>query len=332
MEVNLIPKSTDSIQIPDYLESGYTDGVWLTNYELNLQSPTIDYISGTRYFLMFTSTKIDSGEHLFGDRKTLVGVELSLGKSLIGDGWGIKINKYVNLGTVSGNSDWKRMNKKGDFEKIYTLYGEHFVKFVRFAPTFEMLAPKILKTTNLFFPELEITQESAEVVRYFRPISIPELENMSYSSGIWMDEEAFDINVIQVLPKTSDDSRKVYIFSCNNLIKSPASDVIGIFSVLYREVVYNNKYNEKDWYPVTSELRFLGFLPDDSISTYSITAFLEDNFVLELDSLDHMEEYNDIPYFWCGEQENLFQLQDSIMDTIENPDDFWPVIEMDIFK
>ena len=97
-------------KLPDSVESEYREGVWLT--ELDVSNPDLineeglEFKDGTLFFLIFTTNHL--GPEPQGERKNLIGVELTYTENtkFIQD-WGLKINKYVDLGTIRGKKEWK---------------------------------------------------------------------------------------------------------------------------------------------------------------------------------------------------------------------------------
>ena len=315
--------------IPNNFEVGYRDGVWLTAKDLETQSPPIDFDSGERGFLIFTTQSLKTS-NLQDDEKELVGIEIVYAENeFLPDVWGVRINRYVSLGVVKGNKDYKRLKRQGEFNHLYDIYDEHNVRFIRFVANFERLAERILKNISFWHSPADMpTSSTFDIVRYYRPMTIPEEVDAWHSMYHWMDRDSFEINVMEILPKNLPETTlNAFVFGCANLMKSAPTE-LGIFIITYDEYFYSYHLDETDLFPLRDSFRFLGFLgPAYHLkNVYSVETFLEDNWALWSEY-----ENTDIKYHWCGTVSTFSDLRKIIPDVFLYETDT-QVQEMNIFK
>jgi len=276
--------------VPDFFECGYRDGVWLTEPDMLFLDDDIDFSEGDMFFLMFTTYHL--GDEPIGERKNLMGVEAQystheLADSGFSDLWGIKINKYVDLGTVRGRKEWRKLNKRGEFDHIEAVYGFDKVKYVGQCVNFDELAIQILRYVEKTFPAENLTADAAEVIRYYRPLEVPEEAKAWYSDGQWLTKYDFEVNgVINLDYITPEMPGEAFIFTSNNFMKGNEAE-LGVFLLMYHELPSAFETGQwtvesGDFYPDEGEFRFLGFIgPHYQIpSLETVETYLNSNEVL----------------------------------------------------
>jgi hypothetical protein len=334
-------------KLPDSVESGYREGVWLT--ELDITNPDLindedlEFEDGTLFFLIFTTNHL--GAEPQGDRKNLMGVELTYfeNKKFIHD-WGLKINKYVDLGTLRGKKEWKRKQRLGEFNHISATYGEGNVKFISFAANFDELAGKILRYVGHWFKPLNFETDAPNIIRYYRSLHIPETEKVWYSGGHWLDKESFEINVGINLEYLEDTPSSEYIgltgiiFTSNNFLVGNQAD-LGVFLMIFEELPDmgffdgGGNFELIDFIPYQQNsqevFKFLGFIgPSYKVpNLYTIEEFLNGNDVL-------WEDLNkiSIDFFYAGIINSFADLRPAIVESVVDWSNPTTVRKMNIFK
>ena len=132
-----------------------------------------------------------------------------------------------------------------------------------------------------------VDEDAAEVVRYFRPMDVPEDAKAWHSGSYWLGAEAWEIDMgLDGL----DDARFEHelsraeptgiVFVSNNIMVGN-SEEMGVFIMVYGEIdqyLSGSSYslNDLDAFPMEGDFRFLGFIaPSPRIpSAGSIEAFL----------------------------------------------------------
>ena len=333
-------------KLPDSVESEYREGVWLT--ELDVSNPDLineeglEFKDGTLFFLIFTTNHL--GPEPQGERKNLIGVELTYTENtkFIQD-WGLKINKYVDLGTIRGKKEWKLKQRRGEFNHISATYGEGNVKFISFAANFDELAGKILKYVGRWFTPVNFETDVPKIIRYYRSLDIPETERVWYSGGHWLDKESFEINVginleyLEDLPPSEYIGLTGIIFTSDNfLLGNPAE--LGVFMMVFDELPDSGgigQYNMEviDFIPYQQNsqevFRFLGFIgPSYKVpNLYTIEEFLNGNDML-------WEDWNKKPidFFYAGKINSFAELRPAIVESVVGWSNPTSVRKMNIFK
>ena len=325
--------------IPTNYESGYRDGVWVTAKDLFPDEDIqVAFEEGMKFFLIFTTYHLGpEPEERDGDTlKNLMGVEVTYAENeYLDEVWGLRLDKYVDLGTVRGRKEVRKMTRKGEFNHIDAVYGEANVKFISFVANFDELAEKILKYVNKQYKPTGLDADSAEVIRYYRPLEIPKSEKAWYSDGYWLDRDAFETQTLQdldFLPQ-SDYPATAIVFTSSNYLTGNEAD-LGVFMMVYEELEmgsYAGGYSMEsfDAFPYETEFRFLGFIgPQYQVPNLkSVETFLSSNEVL-------FEEYSRayVDFFYAGKINTFSDLRDGIVEAILGWDDTTSVRKMNIFK
>ena len=325
--------------IPPNFEVGYEDGVWLIASELypdEDQGP--DFDAGLSFFLMFTTYHLGPVPKGMSEEspKNLMGVEVVYAENeFVEDIWGLRINKYVDLGTVRGRKQIKKMKKRGEFNHIDAVYGEGNVKYVGQMANFDDLAKAILKYVARNFKPSGLDEERAEIIQYYRPLEIPETEKAWYSDGYWLEKDSFEINTgqyIDLLPVSDEYPATAVVFTCSNYLTGNPAE-LGVFMIVYEELEssFAGSYSMEtfDAFPYETDFRFLGFIgPEYQIpSLRSIEVFLGANEILWN---SYANTYTD--WMYAGKVNSFSDLRPSIVEAILGWDDAERVRKMNIFK
>jgi len=326
--------------IPKNFEVGYEDGVWLIAKELypeEDQGP--DFDAGLSFFLMFTTYHLGPvSEGMSEDSpKNLMGVEVVYAENeFVEDIWGLRINKYVDLGTVRGRKQIKKMKKRGEFNHIDAVYGAENVKYVGQMANFDDLAKAILKYVNRNFKPSGLDEERAEIIQYYRPLEIPETEKAWYTEGTWLDKYSFETNTfidLETLPASDTYPATAIVFTCSNYLTGNPAE-LGVFMIVYEELEIttpggNYSFEQFDAFPYESDFRFLGFIgPEYQIpSLRSVEVFLGANEILWN---SYANTYTDWKY--AGKVNSFNDLRGKIIEAILGYDDAQTVSKMNIFK
>ena len=325
--------------IPTNYESGYRDGVWVTAADLYPDDDiVVEFDEGMKFFLIFTTyhlgpEPVERGGDLL---KNLMGVEVTYAENeYLEEVWGLRLDKYVDLGTVRGRKEVRKMTKKGEFNHIDAVYGSANVKFISFVANFDELAEKILKYVNKQFKPVGLDADSAEVIRYYRPLEVPKTERAWYSDGYWLDRDGFETQTLQDLdyPPQTDFPATAIVFTSSNYLTGNEGS-LGVFMLVYEELEmmsYAGGYSMEsfDAFPYETEFRFLGFIgPHYQVpSLNSVETFLKSN---EVFGDEYSRAY--IDFFYAGKVNTFADLRDGIVEAILGWDDATSVRKMNIFK
>ncbi len=323
--------------IPDFFESGYRDGVWLTEPELLFFEDDIDFSEGDLFFLMFTTYHL--GDEPQGERKNLMGVEVQYSEHELAaqgfrDIWGLKINKYVDLGTVRGRKEWRKMNKRGEFAHIEAVYGVGNVKYVGQCANFDELATDILKYVEKNFDAENLDADSAEVIRYFRPLEVPEQVKAWYTDGVWLQKEDFEINAALNLDYITPEMPGVgIVFTSSNFLTGNEAE-LGVFVMVYHELPQQSVGGQWsmemfDAYPDEGEFRFLGFIgPQYQVpSLPAVETFLDSNEIFWETFSRSMVDFS-----YAGKINTFADLRNAIAEAVVGYDNTTSIRKMNIFK
>tara|TARA_R110001592_G_scaffold139897_2_gene360361 strand:- start:1367 stop:2347 length:981 start_codon:yes stop_codon:yes gene_type:complete len=319
--------------IPDFFECGYREGVWLTEPELYDDFlDDIAFSEGDLFFLMFTTYHL--GDEPQGERKNLIGVEVQYSENLsMPDIWGLKINKYVDLGTVRGRKEWRKMNKRGEFAHIEAVYGVGNVKYVGQCANFDELASDILKYVEKNFEAENLDADSAEVIRYFRPLEVPEQCKAWYTDGVWLQKEDFEINAALNLDYITPEMPGVgIVFTSSNFLTGNEAE-LGVFVMVYHELPRESttftSFMDFDAYPDEGEFRFLGFIgPHYQIpSVTAVETFLGSN-----DEFWETFSESMVDFFYADKINTFADLRNGIAEAVVGYENTTSIRKMNIFK
>ena len=324
--------------IPNFFESGYRDGVWVTDDDYFLQNPEgeFNFQDGERFFLYFTSYHL--GPEPIGDRKNLIGVEIIYGTyNDLPDVWALKINKYVNLGTVRGNKEVKKMQRLGELGHLVSIYGVDNIKYIRSVANFDELTKDILKYVGNKFKPPNFDPEDSDVIRYYRPLEIPDDEKIWYSDRRWLDKFDFETNLainLDLIPDNERDEGSIILFTSSNFMLGNEAE-LGLFMIVYDEISLHPQYTigqedvlDYDIFPREDSFRFLGFVG----TTYQLPKLevLED--LVKTNNGVFEEYYNTImDFYYCGKINSFKELRPGIRESFLGWDNLETVRKMKVF-